>query len=767
MQPSAPSPSLLRAKARDAYDAALSAHTARRLSRIHANVGRIPSHAPSAAAQAALASVAAPGGASDVDSSSSDSDGGDGDGVDDDGAVPRTRLPPAHPPPPGLTWVRVRTNLRTPEEDEDGVFASDDYVPYFGDSDAHLRSSNALYTELGAKGGVDDDEGDEGSDDSEVRQKRRAKERDLERDYSDVEEPYPLDETSAGQRTCYRGRTRAAKRVAITNVVDECGEGAIGPVAEEFDIEVEHVQGHYNCAKYRVGAWKKRDDENERKKVTKEKIRRVVRGEIEDSAEIEMKSDTIGALLCRQCYSFDCIMHGLDTSLPDNQSPDFSRVDAMSEVERQVIVGACSGGASKCWFSALVNAANVAADAAVGAVALSEAAKALYMSLRETMGDDFCRISDMLREIDYEDSRDLRCRDVGALGLTLAPVAKPIQPRQGGNVAKKKAGGKPANKEITAMQRGRRLDFEPCNHPGPCSSKNCGCVQKGVYCEKYCTCNHVRVAGERQYSNGECPKSFKGCTCKSATACHQNQCVCVSFGRECDPDLCKSCGVGNAPRQARACCNAGLRLGLRYRTVAGRSEIHGWGVYAGEDIPKNALIGEYLGEVIQENEAEKRGRVYDEMNYSFLFNITANFAIDSTRLGSKLKYCNHSAQPNCVPRLMRVGGDVRVGIYSKKAIVAFEELFFDYGSEGYGKTAKADWARNGRTSPPGDKKKKAGRKMAVVQKNVRSSLTRPGAAANEEGDDGDEADGEASETDERPAANGRTTGRKRGAGGLG
>lgn len=83
--------------------------------------------------------------------------------------------------------------------------------------------------------------------------------------------------------------------------------------------------------------------------------------------------------------------------------------------------------------------------------------------------------------------------------------------------------------------------------------------------------------------------------------------------------------------------------------------------------------------MIKKEDAERRGRVYDELISSFLFTITNEYDVDSTRLGNKLRYINHSSNGNCIPAVMRVDGDAIIGIYAKKDIQAFEELLFDYG----------------------------------------------------------------------------------------
>jgi len=103
--------------------------------------------------------------------------------------------------------------------------------------------------------------------------------------------------------------------------------------------------------------------------------------------------------------------------------------------------------------------------------------------------------------------------------------------------------------------------------------------------------------------------------------------------------------------------------------------------YESPEEKKGALIGQYTGEIISDHDdAERRGRVYDKQKISYLFNMTTETEIDATRIGNKLRYINHSENVNCVPKILRVDGDVLVGIFAQRDIVAFEELLFDYGS---------------------------------------------------------------------------------------
>jgi uncharacterized protein len=96
----------------------------------------------------------------------------------------------------------------------------------------------------------------------------------------------------------------------------------------------------------------------------------------------------------------------------------------------------------------------------------------------------------------------------------------------------------------------------------------------------------------------------------------------------------------------------------------------GLGLYAAEAIPKNKFIIEYIGEVIDDAEADRRlGR--------YLFEVKKNFNIDGTSRKNTARYINHACRPNCEVYYYKE----RVFIRSKRNIKAGEELHYDYGHE--------------------------------------------------------------------------------------
>uniref|UniRef100_A0A914HS56 [histone H3]-lysine(4) N-trimethyltransferase n=1 Tax=Globodera rostochiensis TaxID=31243 RepID=A0A914HS56_GLORO len=122
---------------------------------------------------------------------------------------------------------------------------------------------------------------------------------------------------------------------------------------------------------------------------------------------------------------------------------------------------------------------------------------------------------------------------------------------------------------------------------------------------------------------------------------------------------------------------------LKYRSKMikfARSRIHGWGLFALESIAQDEMIVEYVGEKIRPEVANVRELAYERQGIgsSYLFRIDDYNVIDATKKGNFARFINHSCQPNCYAKVLMVGGDKRIVIYSKRFIEKGEEITYDY-----------------------------------------------------------------------------------------
>jgi SET domain-containing protein len=96
----------------------------------------------------------------------------------------------------------------------------------------------------------------------------------------------------------------------------------------------------------------------------------------------------------------------------------------------------------------------------------------------------------------------------------------------------------------------------------------------------------------------------------------------------------------------------------------------GLGLFAGSPFEKDDLIIEYVGEMISNEEADRRGGRY-------LFEISSKKTIDGKSRQNTARYLNHSCRPNTEPE---IDGE-QLFIYALREIQEGEELTFDYGKE--------------------------------------------------------------------------------------
>ncbi|KAG5917295.1 hypothetical protein E4U61_002860 [Claviceps capensis] len=242
----------------------------------------------------------------------------------------------------------------------------------------------------------------------------------------------------------------------------------------------------------------------------------------------------------------------------------------------------------------------------------------------------------------------------------------------------------------------RRENLEPCSHDGVCVQRTCSCVDAGVLCDKFCRCTVE-----------ECAYKFTGCACHSqGQACQQNRkdrpCICVQLNRECDPELCDSCGVleranplnaDDDDLHATGCQNCDLQRGTSKPLLLGQSQLEGcgYGLFTAGPIAQDDFVIEYVGELITHDEGvrreARRGDVFDEeSNVSYVFTLLEDEGIwvDAAIYGNLSRYINHASEHdtrgcNVTPRILYVNGEYRIKFTAMRDIQAGEELFFNYG----------------------------------------------------------------------------------------
>lgn len=140
-------------------------------------------------------------------------------------------------------------------------------------------------------------------------------------------------------------------------------------------------------------------------------------------------------------------------------------------------------------------------------------------------------------------------------------------------------------------------------------------------------------------------------------------------------------------------CNCGSRCAnqrFQLREYAGVDVFHagkkGFGLRALVDLHKDMFVYEYVGEVIGEKRFRQRQIEYQEQGekHFYFMMLQKGEYIDATKKGGFGRFINHSCEPNCYVDKWVVGSKLRMGIFTKRAIVTGEELTFDYNVDRYG-----------------------------------------------------------------------------------
>uniref|UniRef100_A0A8C8HUJ5 [histone H3]-lysine(27) N-trimethyltransferase n=1 Tax=Oncorhynchus tshawytscha TaxID=74940 RepID=A0A8C8HUJ5_ONCTS len=402
-------------------------------------------------------------------------------------------------------------------------------------------------------------------------------------------------------------------------------------------------------------------------------------GPFAKSVQREQSLHSFHTLFCRRCFKYDCFLH------PFHATPNvYKRKSKEIRMETEpcgldcflgcmcmslkcppppplcvcLCVCACvcfwvrSESNSRCQTPTKLCLGEEHGEQVEPPVQWSGAEESLFRVLHGTYYNNFCSIARLIST--------KTCKQVYEFAVKEVLIHR-VPLEDGGNSPQKKK-RKHRQDDNSSNQV---YNYQPCDHPDhPCDS-SCPCVMTQNFCEKFCQCEH------------ECQNRFPGCRCK--TQCNTKQCPCYLAVRECDPDLCMTCGAADHwDSKVVSCKNCSIQRGLKKHLLLAPSNVAGWGTFIKESVQKNEFISEYCGELISQDEADRRGRIYDKYMSSFLFNLNNDFVVDATRKGNKIRFANHSVNPNCYAKVVMVNGDHRIGIFAKRAILQGEELFFDY-----------------------------------------------------------------------------------------
>eukprot|EP00474_Spongospora_subterranea_P009971 CRZ10429.1 hypothetical protein [Spongospora subterranea] len=197
-------------------------------------------------------------------------------------------------------------------------------------------------------------------------------------------------------------------------------------------------------------------------------------------------------------------------------------------------------------------------------------------------------------------------------------------------------------------------------------------------------------------------EALYGCHCPDGV-CSPTTCACVlEGGRTYSPDGSLNYnGIGHVVEcnhkcacDPKTCRNRVIQKAVKGPTPYPLQIVStprcGFGVRAVEPIPAGKFVGEYLGQIISESEAQRlQKEVYFPLGLNYIWtdsfelpNGESAFSIDASTHGNICRFVNHSCDPNLFScRIERRYRDPRVPqvvFFTRRAIKAAEELTLDY-----------------------------------------------------------------------------------------
>lgn len=186
-----------------------------------------------------------------------------------------------------------------------------------------------------------------------------------------------------------------------------------------------------------------------------------------------------------------------------------------------------------------------------------------------------------------------------------------------------------------------------------------------------------------------------GCECRSCNV-HRECCPNLSgstsfaYNRDGTLKLGRGKAIYECNRRCKCdsrCMNRVVQHGPRVPFVVFKTTDRGWALRTAVAMKAGQFVCEYTGEVVDCATAETRGKEYDSIGLTYLFDLDYNnqerpYTIDAYAYGNMSRFMNHSCDPNCAIWAAYVDcldpNLPRLAIFTRRRLEAGEELTFDY-----------------------------------------------------------------------------------------
>ncbi|DAZ92788.1 TPA: hypothetical protein N0F65_005792, partial [Lagenidium giganteum] len=138
-----------------------------------------------------------------------------------------------------------------------------------------------------------------------------------------------------------------------------------------------------------------------------------------------------------------------------------------------------------------------------------------------------------------------------------------------------------------------------------------------------------------------------------------------------DPNLCSNRSIQRRENKA-----------VRVEYIPGP----GFGLIADQHIAAGDFVIEYIGEVIDDKECERRlihCRDLGETHF-YMLELEKDIVIDARHRSNEARFINHSCDPNCMTQKWNVDGLIRIGIFARRNVLPNEEITIDYNFSHFG-----------------------------------------------------------------------------------